>query len=207
MSIAEPNRVVPKSVLRHRPLASEKVLAFSSWNISTPRASRKLSEKREEQTTSSPGTATQKGLLLQTKRVHSWPWAVLVGLTVTGTILLLLLLQVTWSWGTEIYNNLHYGMPRTTQVDAYVGQETGKTPSHFIAENLKGRVLIIDFPGGDVHHTQVIVGPQVAGPDADQVPVQLSFVDRSGSHFPDMLVRFGSMEVWYINEHGTFVPQ
>src|SRR5690242_10778566 len=105
MSIAETNRVVPKSVLRHRPLASEKALAFSTWNISTPRASRKLAENREEETTSSPGTATQKMLLPQTQRVHSWPWAVLVGLTVTGTILLLLLLQVAWSRGTEIYNN------------------------------------------------------------------------------------------------------
>jgi hypothetical protein len=125
----------------------------------------------------------------------------------TGTILLLLLLQFAWSWGTEIYNNLHYGMPRTTQVDAYVGQETGKTPSHFIAENLRGRVIIIEFPGGDVQHARVIVGPQVAGPDADQVPVLLSFVDRNSSHQPDMLVQFGSMEIWYANEHGTFVPQ
>jgi hypothetical protein len=128
-------------------------------------------------------------------------------LTVTGTILLLLLLQVAWSWGTEIYNNLHYGMPRTTQVDAYVGQETGKAPSHFIAENLRGRVLIIEFPGGDVRHTQVIVGPQIAGPDADQIPVLLSFVNRNGNHLPDLLVRFGSMEVWYVMRDNTWVCQ
>jgi hypothetical protein len=225
MPVAETNRVVPKSVLRHRPLTPEtEAPAIPTWNTSTQRASRVIAEKQETQTTSCPGATTQKATIQKTtvqkksplqpkrllslkKSVHSWHWAFPVGLTMTGTILLVLLLQIAWGWGTEIYNNLHYGMPRTTQVDAYVGQETGKTPSHFIAENLRGRVLIIEFPGGDVQHARIIVGPQIAGPGADQVPVLLSFVDRNGNHLPDMLVQFGSMEVWYANEHGTFVPQ
>jgi hypothetical protein len=83
----------------------------------------------------------------------------------------------------------------------------GKVPSHFIAENLRGRVLILEMPGGDVGHVRVIVGPQIVGADADQVPVVLSFVDRHGNQTPDMVVQFGAMEVWYTNEHGTFVPQ
>jgi hypothetical protein len=222
MPVAETNRVVPKSILRHRPLSPEaEAPAIPAWHTSTPRASRTISGKQETQTisnpgtiSSNPGTAVQKKSQLQPKRllsrpekVASWHWTVPVGLTMTGTILLLLLLQIAWSWGTDIYNNLHYGMPRTTQVDVYVGQETGKTPSHFIAENLRGRVIIIEFPGGNVQQARVIVGPQIAGPHADQVPVLLSFVDRNGNHQPDMLVQFGSMEIWYANEHGTFVPQ
>jgi hypothetical protein len=63
------------------------------------------------------------------------------------------------------------------------------------------------MPGGDVQHVRVIVGPLIIGPDADQVPVVLSFVDRNGEHTPDMVVRFGAMEVRYANENGTFVPQ
>jgi hypothetical protein len=93
------------------------------------------------------------------------------------------------------------------QVDAFVGHETGKTPSHFISQNIHGRVVIMEMPGGDVQHVRVIVGPQIIGPNADQVPVALSFVDRNGDHVSDMVVRFGAMEVWYANEHGTFVPQ
>ena len=215
MPVAETNRVVPKSILRHRPLSPEAEMpAIPVWHTATPRASRILSGKPETQTISNAGTSlpgkcllTPKKLLSRPGKVAAWHWSVPVGLTMTGTILLLLLLQIAWSWGIGIYNNLHYGMPRTTQVDAFVGQEAGKTPSHFIAENLRGRVIIIEFPGGDVQKARVIVGPQIAGPNADQVPVLLSFVDRNGNHQPDMLVQFGSMEVWYANEHGTFVPQ
>jgi hypothetical protein len=228
MPVAETNRVVPKSILRHRPLSPEtEAPAIPTWHTATPRASRTLSGKQEARTISNPGpTAAQrktqvqpeplsrklprtlpKRLLSGTRQIEAWHWTVPIGLTMTGTILLLLLLQIAWSWGTEIYDNLHYGMPRTTQVDAYVGQEAGQTPSHFIAENLHGRVIIIEFPGGNVQQARVIVGPQIAGPNADQVPVLLSFVDRHGNHQPDMLVQFGSMEIWYANEHGTFVPQ
>jgi hypothetical protein len=129
------------------------------------------------------------------------------GLGMAGMVFLTLVAQLAWSWGTSMYNDFHYGMPRTTQVDAFVGQETGKIPSHFIAENLRGRVLILEMPGSDVQHVRVIVGPQIVGADADQVPVVLSFVDRHGNQTPDMLVQFDAMEVWYANEHGTFVPQ
>jgi hypothetical protein len=125
----------------------------------------------------------------------------------TGMILLALIIQLTWNWGTSIYNNLHYGMPRTTQIDAYVGHEAGKTPSHFIAENLKGQILILEIPGGDTQHIRVIVGPQITGPDANQVPVLLSFTDQNKDHIPDMIVQFSSMEVQYTNEHGTFIPR
>ncbi len=182
MPVLETNRVVPKSV-------------------------RPVQPKRETRTRSRPEPSAGKKRLPVHTSPQTWHWMVPVGLTMTGMVLLALVLQLAWSWGTKIYNDLHYGMPRTTQVDAYVGHETGKTLSHFIAENLRGRVLIIELPGGDAQHARIFVGPQISGADADQDPVTLSFVDRNGNHHPDMLVQFGSMEIWYANEHGTFVPQ
>jgi hypothetical protein len=129
------------------------------------------------------------------------------GLGMAGMVLLVLVAQLVWNWGTSIYFSLEYGMPRTMQVDAFVGHETGKIPSHFIAENIRGRIVLLEMPGGDVQHVRVLVGPMIIGPTADQVPVVLSFIDRNGDHVPDMVVQFGAMEVWYSNKHGTFVPQ
>lgn len=106
-----------------------------------------------------------------------------------------------------ISDDLHYGMPRTTQVDTFVGHEAGEVPSHFIAENLHGRVLIIELPGGDAQHARIFTGPQISGADADHIPVTLTFVDRNKNHHPDMVVQFGSIEIWYTNKQGTFVEQ
>jgi hypothetical protein len=130
-----------------------------------------------------------------------------LGLGMIVMLLLWTILSAIFGWFTTVLDDIHYGRPRTTQVDAYVGHEVGKTPSHFIAENLRGRVLIIELPGGDAQHARIFVGPQISGVDADRDPVTLSFVDRNGNHHPDMLVQFGSMQIWYVNEHGTFVPQ
>ena len=215
MADAETNHVVRKRVVQYRPSYKGTIApAIPGGNILTPRASRIVPGKQEAQKTRFSGENTRQRLFFQpeslsprAKKRHFWHWVVAFGVTMIGMILLSLLLRGAWSRGTEIYNTLRYGMPRTTQVDAYVGQETGKTPSHFIAENLRGRVLIIEYPNGDVQHARIIVGPQIAGSDADQVPVLLSFVDRNGNHHKDMLVQFGSTEIWYANEHGTFVPQ
>jgi hypothetical protein len=171
-------------------------------------SSRKIETKSETPVVIHPKVVANKKQLPSPKRHQTLHWVVPVVLTVMGMLLLTLVLQLAWNWGTSTYNDLRYGTPRTMQVDAFVGHETGKTPSHFIAENMHGRVVIIEMPGGDMQHIRVIVGPQIVGPDADKVPVVLSFVDRNGGkHIPDMLVQFGSLEVWYANENGTFVPQ
>lgn len=243
MPVAETNRVVPKSVLRYRPIDDSAASSSSVFPVTQRQASRS-----RKSTTVIDDIPEWKGVTTTTKgqkessthgakspavsgrektarrfsqpRIHlskpsgSKRWGFIqvhpllyLGLGMIVMLVLVMLLSAALGWFTMTLETIRYGYPRTYQVDAYVGQETGKTPSHFIAENLRGRVLIIEFPGGDVQHARIIVGPQIAGSDADQVPVLLSFVDRNGNHLPDMLVQFGSMEVWYANEHGTFVPQ
>lgn len=66
-------------------------------------------------------------------------------------------------WHTQ-QDAQHYGMPRTYQTDVRVGHGDAEIPSHFIALNLHGRVVITEFPGGDVTREVTYVGPTLFGP-------------------------------------------
>ena len=112
--------------------------------------------------------------------------------------------QLIGAWWGNTWNTLHYGYPRTYQADAFVGDEMGKTPSHFIALNLHDQIEILEFPGGDATHVRIYQGPRLYGPNADLVPVTLRFVRGTNPKYPDMLVQFQGMHVLFRNIHGTF---
>jgi len=207
--VAETDRVVPtmKSALRHRPVTSEtEAPSVPPWTTATKRASRPTQVKRETRTAKDPKPSVNKKKWRKPLRpshqcVH---WMVPAGLGMVLTILA----QFALSGAVGLSNDVLYGMPRTTQVDAYVGHEGNQqTKSHFIAENLRGQVVIIEFPGGDAQHVRVLIGPHLSGQDAAQVPVLLSFVDRNGNHQPDLLVQCDSIEVWYLMRDNTWVCQ
>src|SRR5215469_16870910 len=85
--------------------------------------------------------------------------------------------------GTNMKDDLHYGRPRTFQIDAVVGQnDSASNPSHFIALNLNGRIEVIEFPGGDASKARIYLGPQLYGSGQDLIPVTLSFVDVNANH-------------------------
>jgi hypothetical protein len=109
-------------------------------------------------------------------------------------------------WVQTSWDDLHYGRPRTFQMDAFVGHETGSTPSHFIAVNLQGQIDIIELPGGDAAHARMYVGPRIYGPGAELVPVTLRFVEGAQPHHPDMLILFQNTQVVFHNAGGTFAP-
>jgi len=112
-----------------------------------------------------------------------------------------------FSWWSTTWDDLHYGRPRTFQMDAYVGHnETAGNPSHFIAINLKGRIEIIEFPGGDGSKARIYLGPQLYGTGDDLIPVTLSFADVNGDHLPDMIIHFQSSRIVFINDKGGFRP-
>lgn len=117
------------------------------------------------------------------------------------------LLTAGLNWWSDTMNYLHYGYPRTFQMDAVVGHNDAvNSPSHFLATNLHGRLEIIEFPGGDGTHARIFLGPQLFGPDADKAPVTLQFADVTGDHKPDMLVFFQSSWIVFINDQGSFRP-
>ena len=128
-----------------------------------------------------------------------------VGMIAMLALWTLLTSAVAW-WNTTM-DDIHYGRPRTFQVDAVVGHnDSAQNPSHFIAINLNGRIEIIEFPGGDGSKARIYLGPQLFGTGEDLVPVTLSFADVNGDHLPDMIIHFQTTRIVYINDKGGFRP-
>lgn len=128
-----------------------------------------------------------------------------VGLGLLTTILLWIGFTQLVVWGTNEYNTIIYGYPRTFQIDAVVGQDDNpQHPSHFLAVNLNGTVTIIEFPGGDPSRARELVSSSVLGPDGDQAVVTLRFVDLNHNGKPDMLIDVGGVQNVLVNDGKTF---
>src|SRR5262249_40899868 len=145
--------------------------------VKTPRASRAQHKPEPYSpddlafTDSSPTHADSR-----TRDAASRRWLIYLVLGMLMAMMLLWLGQMLWSWVGTVSDDIHYGRPRTTQVDHFVGHETGKTPSHFIAVNLGGQVYVIEIPGGSPNSSRLLVGPHLVGQGSDEAPVTLSFV-------------------------------
>jgi len=181
--------LAPKSAVRDRPVAPDVATEVPPW---IARASRTKSTRSEP---------APFRLILGSH----------LGLVPIGVGMLLMLVIVVagsslLGWVQTASDDLHYGRPRTFQMDAFVGHETGSVPSHFIALNLQGQIEIIELPGGDPTRARMYVGPHIYGPGADLVPVTLRFVASSQPHHPDMLILFQNTQVVLHNAGGTFEP-
>ncbi len=130
-----------------------------------------------------------------------------LGVGMIAMLALWMLLTSAIAWWNTTMDDLHYGRPRTFQMDAVVGHnDSAQNPSHFIALNLHGHIEIIEFPGQDASKARIYIGPQLYGAGSDLVPVTLSFVDVTGDHQPDMVVHFQNTQIVYINDQGSFRP-
>ncbi|HLI08885.1 MAG TPA: VCBS repeat-containing protein [Ktedonobacteraceae bacterium] len=129
----------------------------------------------------------------------------------TGMVAMLALwvgLSIFLSWWYTWQDDLHYGRPRTYQVDQVVGHnDSPDNPTHFVAINLNSRVLIIELPGGDSSKARIYQGPTLYGQGSDLAPITLSFQDVNHDGKLDMLVHFQGSVIIYLNQGGTFVPQ
>lgn len=97
---------------------------------------------------------------------------------------------ITTAWQNH-QDDATYGMPRTYQTDAVVGHsDSSSNPSHFIAENLKGHIIVVEFPGGDLSKARDYSITTEAGGDAS-VPVKVTFQDINGDGKLDMVVQVG----------------
>jgi len=138
------------------------------------------------------------------KKMHLSNILVPLGSGMLVALFAVLLGQALLSWSATMWDDLHYGRPRTAQVDAFVGHEAGHTPSHFLVLNLHGHIEILEFPGGDPTHTKVYLGPQIGGVGADLVPVTIHFVPSQYPQHPDMLVVFQGTQLRFHNVDGGF---
>jgi len=212
--------IVARSALRYRPIDQPETKdVVATPTTPTPRASRtvQIAQTQEQapvQQTRTPSIPSLRPI--STKRItrtrtrqkatkDTSHWTLHVGLAMLAMVVLLWLGQALWSWGTLMYNNIHYGLPRTTQIDAFVGHEKGDKPSHFIALNDHGQVEIIEMPGDNAAQARIFFGPQFSGPQADLIPVTLQFPDPQHTHHPDMIIVAQQSQFVFKNEHGTFV--
>ncbi len=131
-----------------------------------------------------------------------------LGLGVLSAVgLLTLLLGPVGSWWHTWSDDRTYGYPRTFQIDAVVGQDDSpRHPSHFLALNLHGELIVIELPGGDPGKGREFVITTLSGSGADLVPVTLSFADVNQDGKPDLLVHVAGQTIVYLNAQGTFRP-
>lgn len=142
------------------------------------------------------------------KERRSVHWMLYVGLGMIAILALWELGATALSWGTNEYNNIMYGYPRTSQIDAVVGHNDSiKTPSHFLAVNLHGQVIIFELPGGDPSKAIDYTGPDLVGPGDDQIPITLSFSDANHDGKLDMIVHIADKEIIFYNNGTKFVSQ
>ena len=131
----------------------------------------------------------------------------LLGIGMIAMLALWTLLTLAVNWWNTTWDDIHYGRPRTYQVDAVVGHnDSPSSPSHFIAINLNGRIEVIEFPGGDASKARIYIGPQLYGDGQQLIPVTLRFVDVNGNQHPDMIIHFQDTNIVYINDQGGFRP-
>ena len=138
-------------------------------------------------------------------RVH---WLVYLGLSLLIMLIGWVSLSLFFQWWQVEQDDWHYGRPRTFQTDAVVGHnDSRQNPSHFLAMNLHGKVMVIEFPGGDASKAKVYLGPQLFGNGQDLAAVTLTFEDRNGDGKPDLNIHIeGSDQVIvFLNDGKEFV--
>ncbi len=225
MSVTDvPPSTQPRSALRYRPITPT---APSNTDEHPPRADallypgvQRASRVQRPPVQSSHPQSSPKatpvlpsyptpstGPLPATFRKHgrSRLWKVLIA-GVFLVFLAVFLEQMVVGWFITTWNDWHYGRPRTYQIDAYVGHESGSTPSHFIAINLHGQVQVVEWPGGDSSRLHIYLGPHLVGDNADLALATIQFLDSRHDHHPDLLVQAGGLQMLFHNDQDMFRP-
>lgn len=135
-------------------------------------------------------------------RTHHTPIvAILVGIVLM--IVLFMSISAIGTWWQSYQDDLHYGRPRTSQMDAVVGHnDSPGHPTHFIFLNLNRHVEIIEIPGGDASKMRVYMGPVLFGDGQDLAPVTGEIRNDNGRK--DLLVHIQNQEILFINDGTTF---
>lgn len=104
-----------------------------------------------------------------------------------------------------LIDDLRYGRPRMTQLDAFVGHDEAEgRPTHLMAINLNRQATIIELPGGDSAKARTIAGPYLFGAGEDLTPLLISLRDMDGDGTVDLLLDVRNEQIVYLNKDGTF---
>lgn len=133
-------------------------------------------------------------------------WAFLAGMALVVMLTGWVVISMVTTWWGNLLVDWQYGTPRTYQTDVQVGHGDDATASHFIAQNLNGRIVVIQIAGGDPAHTTIYAVSSLAGEDAEKIPVTLEFTDVNGDSLLDMIIVANDSRIIYLNEKETFRP-
>jgi len=212
------NAPVPSVKRASRDRSTETQIEIDEWergagNASTNtqpqtqarRSSAKVGSKTRSQKPTATATKRLPGARREAiKRAHPLFY---LGLGMLGMLVLWTVSMAIVGWFGTTMDDIRYGRPRTFQTDQFVGHnEVGGIPSHFIAVNLNRRIEVIEFPGGDVVHARIFLGPQLYTSGSDLVPATLTFIDVNGDRKVDMIINVQGAQVVFINDQGTFRP-
>lgn len=171
----------------------------------TPRQTSGMASKTKQATKATQAIHPPKTDALPAERRFPWP-TLLIGMVVT--IVLVMSFMALSSWWRVYQDDLHYGRPRTFQMDAVVGHnDSASNPTHFIFLNLNRHVEIIEIPGGDAAHTRIYTGPTLFGDGQDLTPVTGEIRDANHDGKPDLVVHIQDQQIIYLNDGTTFHPQ
>jgi hypothetical protein len=135
-------------------------------------------------------------------------WLLFIGLGMLAMVTLWFLLQLGGVWWTNEQLNATYQYPRMYQADEVVGHgDSTDHPTHFIFENLRGQIIIIELPGGDYSHARIYKGPTLFSDNADQIPVTAEFKDVNGDGKVDIILHIQNQRVVFYNTGTEFKEQ
>lgn len=108
-------------------------------------------------------------------------------------------------WGRVRLDDMRYGRPRTTHLEAMVGHEgSSGLPTHIIAMNLNGQVVVLELAGGTTNEVRSLPGPYLFGEGNDLTPIGLSLQDMDKDGQPDLVVDVRREQIVYLNRDGSF---
>ena len=137
---------------------------------------------------------------------HSMHWLMYVGVGMIAALALWLTFSSLLAWGVGKYNDVVYGYPRFYQTDAVVGHNDSQAhPSHFVAMNLHGQVVVVELAGGNPNKSFDYVGPSMIAKGDDLIPITLTFSDVHHNGKPDMVIHIQDREFIFCNDGTKFV--
>ncbi len=141
----------------------------------------------------------------QSRNIH---WLLYVGVGMVAALALWVVGSALVAWGSAKYNDIAYGNPRTFQTNAVVGHggDSPQHPSHFIALNLSGQVIIIELRAGNPANSINYTGPHFYETDGNLIPITLEFRDVNHDGKPDMLIYFQDNVIVFLNNGTQFIP-
>jgi hypothetical protein len=139
------------------------------------------------------------------------PWYLF--LAIGAVIALILWISGAWinKWWTDTQNDWTYTQAfRTFSIDAVVGhnQDSESHPSHFIVQNDKRHIVIIELPADDFSKAVIYSAPTLIGSGQEKTPATISFQANVQTGRLDMVLHVEDQTYLFVNNGTKFItPQ